>query len=65
MLASGNFEALQPKIPLQQQSINIPGVENGTVADNLAAAEKRQELKLAMRKERKAKIKESNYLKSM
>lgn len=65
MLASGNLEALQPKIPLQQQSINIQGEENGTVADNLAAAEKRQELKLAMRKERKAKIKESNYLKSM
>ncbi|EGX91354.1 ribosomal protein L37 [Cordyceps militaris CM01] len=65
MLASGNLEALQPKIPLPQQSINIQGEENGTVADNLAAAEKRQELKLAMRKERKAKIKESNYLKSM
>lgn len=65
MLASGNLEALQPKIPLQQQSINIQGEKNGDLADNLAAAEKRQELKLAMRKERKAKIKESNYLKSM
>ncbi|KAJ3474703.1 hypothetical protein NLG97_g9729 [Lecanicillium saksenae] len=65
LLASGNLEALQPKIPLQQQSINLPGEENGTVIDNLTAAEKRQELKLAMRKERKAKIKESNYLKSM
>ncbi|OAA59334.1 ribosomal protein L37 [Cordyceps fumosorosea ARSEF 2679] len=65
LLASGNLEALQPKIPIQQQSINLQGEENGTVADNLAAAEKRQELKLAMRKERKAKIKETNYLKSM
>ncbi|EJP70599.1 hypothetical protein MY4038_000720 [Beauveria bassiana] len=65
LLASGNLEALQPKIPIQQQSINLPGEENGSVADNIAAAEKRQELKLAMRKERKAKIKESNYLKSM
>ena len=33
--------------------------------DNVAAAEKRDELKKAMRKERKAKIKESNFLKSM
>lgn len=33
--------------------------------DNLAAAEKREELRKAMRKERRAKIKESNYLKSM
>ncbi|OAQ99992.1 hypothetical protein LLEC1_01844 [Akanthomyces lecanii] len=65
MLASGNLEALQPKIPLQQQSINIQGEENGNVADNIAAADKRQELRLAMRKERRAKIKESNYLKSM
>lgn len=29
------------------------------------AVEKREELRKAMRKERKAKIKESNYLKSM
>ncbi|TQV98534.1 hypothetical protein V2A60_007738 [Cordyceps javanica] len=65
LLASGNLEALQPKIPIQQQSINLEGQENGSVADNIAAAEKRQELKLAMRKERKAKIKEANYLKSM
>lgn len=65
MLASGNLEALQPKIPLQQQSINIQGKEDGNVADNIAAADKRQELRLAMRKERRAKIKESNYLKSM
>lgn len=32
---------------------------------NIEAAEKRNELRKAMRKERKAKIKESNYLKSM
>ncbi len=65
MLASGNLEALQPKIPIQQQSINLQGAEDGNVADNIAAADKRQELRLAMRKERRAKIKESNYLKSM
>ncbi|KAF4581083.1 ribosomal protein subunit L37 [Ophiocordyceps camponoti-floridani] len=53
------------KIPLQHQSINLPGKEGGTVEENLFAAEKRDELKVAMRKDRKAKIKESNYLKSL
>jgi large subunit ribosomal protein L54 len=50
---------------LQQQSINLPGEENSSVEENIAAADKREELRRAMRKERKAKIKESNYLKSM
>ncbi|PHH74776.1 hypothetical protein CDD80_2848 [Ophiocordyceps camponoti-rufipedis] len=53
------------KIPLQHQSINLPGKEGGTVEENLLAAEKREELKVAMRKDRKAKIKESNYLRSL
>lgn len=52
-------------MPLQQQSVNLPGEQNSNVLDNLAAAEKREELRKAMRKERRAKIKESNYLKSM
>jgi large subunit ribosomal protein L54 len=65
LLAQGNLEALAPKIPLPQQSINLPGEENSSVQQNIEAAEKRNELRKAMRKERKAKIKESNYLKSM
>ncbi|ROV97311.1 hypothetical protein VSDG_04685 [Cytospora chrysosperma] len=65
ILATGNLEALAPKIPLQQQSINLPGAETGNVQDALMAADKREELRKAMRKERKAKIKEANYLKSM
>ncbi|GAO15492.1 uncharacterized protein UV8b_03025 [Ustilaginoidea virens] len=65
LAAEGNLEALAPKIPLQHQSINLPGKEGGSVEDNILAAEKRLELKKAMRKERKAKIKEANYLKSM
>lgn len=64
-LASGNLDALAPKIPLQHQSVNITGDENSTVEHNIEAAQKREELKKAMRKERKAKIKEANYLKSM
>ncbi|KAJ4396922.1 hypothetical protein N0V93_001144 [Gnomoniopsis smithogilvyi] len=65
LVASGDLEALAPKIPLQHQSINLPGSPDGTVDDNVAALKKREELRKAMRKERKAKIKESNYLKSM
>lgn len=64
-MAEGNLEALAPKIPLQHQSINLPGEEGQGVDHNIEAAEKREELKKAMRQERKAKIKESNYLKSM
>lgn len=65
LLAAGDLEALAPKIPLQHQSINLPGSTEGTVEDNLVALQKREELRKAMRKERKAKIKEANYLKSM
>ncbi|CAN8099454.1 unnamed protein product [Discula destructiva] len=65
LIASGNLEALAPKIPLQHQSINLPGSPDGTLEENVEAIMKREELRKAMRKERKAKIKESNYLKSM
>ncbi|OTA69221.1 hypothetical protein K449DRAFT_384145 [Hypoxylon sp. EC38] len=65
LLAEGNLEALAPKIPLQQQSINLPSNEDGTPEGAVAAQQAREELRKAMRKERKAKIKESNYLKSM
>lgn len=65
LLAAGDLEALAPKIPLQHQSINLPGSPDGSVEDNVAALQKREELRKAMRKERKAKIKEANYLKSM
>ncbi|KAF5531244.1 mitochondrial ribosomal L37p [Fusarium mexicanum] len=65
LLAEGNLEALAPKIPLQRQSVNILGEENRGVEHNIEAAQKREELRKAMRKERRAKIKETNYLKSM
>ncbi|KAI1760388.1 mitochondrial ribosomal protein L37-domain-containing protein [Hypoxylon sp. FL1150] len=65
LLAEGNIEALAPKIPLQHQSINLPANEEGTTAGVLAAQAAREQLRKSMRKERKAKIKESNYLKSM
>jgi len=65
LLATGNLEALAPKIPLQQQTINMPANEEGTTEGALKAIEVREELRRAMRRERKAKIKESNYLRSM
>ncbi|KAH8675674.1 mitochondrial ribosomal protein L37-domain-containing protein [Xylariales sp. PMI_506] len=65
LLAEGNLDHLVPKIPLQQQSINLPANEEGTPAGAVAAVAAREDLRAAMRKERRAKIKESNYLKSM
>ncbi|KAH9909311.1 mitochondrial ribosomal protein L37-domain-containing protein [Xylariomycetidae sp. FL2044] len=65
LLAAGNLEALAPKVPLQQQTINLPSNEEGTLAGAMAAVDAREALRRAARKERKAKIKESNYLKSM
>jgi large subunit ribosomal protein L54 len=63
MLASGDMSALQPKIPLTQQSIDLPGNEEGTVEGALDS--RRQELRAALREERRKAIKEANYLKSM
>lgn len=66
MLATGNLEALVPKIPLGKQSVNLPGGGEGEgLAGAVRAAEKREELRRALRKERKMGIKESNYLKTM
>ncbi|PHH73451.1 hypothetical protein CDD82_5473 [Ophiocordyceps australis] len=63
--ADGTILAVEPKIPIQHQSINLPGSEGDSIEDKIAAGARRDELKRAMRKERKAKIKESNFLKSM
>lgn len=65
LLASGDMSALEPKIPLTQQSIDLPANEEGTIEGALEAEEKRQELRAALRDERRKKIKETNYLKSM
>ncbi|KAI1106713.1 mitochondrial ribosomal protein L37-domain-containing protein [Jackrogersella minutella] len=65
ILAEGNLEALAPKIPLQQQSINLPANQDGTTEGAIAAKEARDSLNKAMRLERRIKIKESNYLKTM
>jgi large subunit ribosomal protein L54 len=54
-----------PKIPLQKQTVNLPGAEPGNLPQAIEAVDKREELRRAMRKERRAGIKESNYLKGM
>lgn len=43
----------------------MPGSPDGTLEENVEAIKKREELRKAMRQDRKAKIKEANYLKSM
>jgi large subunit ribosomal protein L54 len=65
LLASGDTEALVPKVPLQLQTIDLPANEAGTAKGALEAVERRAELTKAMRGERRAKIKERNFLKGM
>jgi large subunit ribosomal protein L54 len=65
MLASGDMSALQPKVPLTQQSIDLPANEEGTLEGALEAEGKRGEVKEALREERRRRIKETNYLKSV
>jgi large subunit ribosomal protein L54 len=57
-------DALAPKVPLYEQSIDLP-VGNGTVQGAVQAAVAREELKKAMRVKRRADIKEGNFLKTM
>ncbi|TVY54876.1 54S ribosomal protein L37, mitochondrial [Lachnellula cervina] len=57
LLASGDVSALTPKVPITKQSVDLPSGEKGMG--------ERSELKKAMRQERRAKIKENNYLKGM
>ena len=57
-------ELLQPKIPLYEQSIDLPAGD-GTVEGARQAGEARGDLTKALRQERKRKIKEANFLKAM
>ena len=57
-------ELLQPKVPIYEQSIDLPAGD-GTLRGAMQAGESRQELTKAMRDKRRAKIKEDNFLKAM
>jgi len=57
-------EALAPKIPIYEQSVDLPAGE-GSVEAALDAKEARGELQKAMREKRRKGIKEQNFLKAM
>ena len=57
-------ELLQPKIPLYEQSVDLPSGD-GTLEGAKAAGEAREELTRSMRERRRRKIKEDNFLKAM
>jgi large subunit ribosomal protein L54 len=65
MLLSGNMDALTPKVPITRQSIDLPANEQGTTRGALEAVDGREEVRKAMRRERRKDIKQGNYLKSM
>ncbi|KAF2210831.1 hypothetical protein CERZMDRAFT_44371 [Cercospora zeae-maydis SCOH1-5] len=57
-------EALAPKVPLYEQSIDLPGGD-GTLEGNKQAYRAQEELTKAMRDKRRSKIKEDNFLREM
>ncbi|PIB00627.1 hypothetical protein CB0940_01741 [Cercospora beticola] len=57
-------EALAPKVPLYEQSIDLPGAD-GTLEGNKEAYRAQEELTKAMREKRRSKIKEDNFLREM
>lgn len=64
-LLSGDTSHLQPRIPITQQTIDLPANEDGTLEGALESANARAELNKAMRQERRKGIKTQNYLKGM
>ncbi|KAF2270621.1 hypothetical protein CC78DRAFT_528376 [Lojkania enalia] len=59
-----NPDLLVPKVPLYEQTIDLPAGD-GTLQGAVKAAEARDELTKALRNKRRAKIKEANFLKAM
>lgn len=59
-----NPEALAPKIPVYEQSIDLPGGD-GTLEGAKEAGEARGDLTKSMRDMRRKKIKEQNFLRAM
>ncbi|KZF23726.1 hypothetical protein L228DRAFT_260497 [Xylona heveae TC161] len=63
-LALLNPESLAPKVPLQEQSIDLPAGD-GTAQGAIEAKFSRDELTKAMRTKRRSLIKEDNFLRGM
>ncbi|TKA82622.1 hypothetical protein B0A55_01362 [Friedmanniomyces simplex] len=59
-----NPEALVPKVPLYEQSVDLPAGD-GTLEGAMEAGEARRALNQAMRDQRRKKIKEDNFLRGM
>ncbi|CAO2656901.1 Nn.00g057040.m01.CDS01 [Neocucurbitaria sp. VM-36] len=59
-----NPELLAPKVPLYEQTIDLPAGD-GSLQGAVKAADAREELTKAMRNKRRATIKEANFLKAM
>jgi large subunit ribosomal protein L54 len=59
-----NPEMLVPKVPLYEQTIDLPAGD-GSLQGAVQAAHAREELTKAMRNKRRASIKEANFLKAM
>lgn len=64
LASSAALNTSHRKIPLEQQSVDLPGGD-GTVAGAIGAAEAREEVREAMRRGRRRGIKEGNFLKGM
>lgn len=59
-----NPDALVPKVPLYEQSVDLPGGD-GSVEGAMKAGEARSGLTKAMRDKRRKAIKEDNFLRAM
>ena len=59
-----NPELLVPKVPIYEQTIDLPAGD-GTLQGAVKAASARDELTQALRDKRRAGIKEANFLKTM
>ena len=59
-----NPDALVPKVPLYEQSVDLPGGD-GSVDGAKQAGEARSGLTKAMRDKRRKAIKEDNFLRAM
>ncbi|KAI9848375.1 MAG: hypothetical protein M1838_000531 [Thelocarpon superellum] len=63
--ASLHPELLLPKIPPEEQSVDLPANETGNLEGALAATVAREDITSRLRQKRRASIKEANFLKGM
>lgn len=63
--AAQNPEGLAPKVPLYEQSVDLPGGEDGSLQGSKEAGAAREGLTKAMRDKRRKAIKEDNFLRAM